>query len=108
MSKRIRIICSLLLFITIHGALVAQQPGKPGNIDPAPVKTARTAEVLATTNQILEEVSAMRGLKILNPVKSGAKSRSEIEAEIVRNFEESVTPDELDAVNKTMIAFGLV
>jgi hypothetical protein len=108
MSKRIRIVCSLLIFITIHGALVAQQPARPGKIEPAPANTAKTAEVMAAANEILEEVSALRGLKILKPVKSGVKSRSEIEVEIVRNFEESVTPEELDAVNKSMIAFGVV
>jgi hypothetical protein len=110
MSKRIwfAIISSLLLFITIQSALVAQQPASPGGGKPAPANAARTADVLATTNEILEEVSKMRGLKILNSVKSGVKSRSEIEAEIIKNFEESVKPEELDAVNKTLIAYGLV
>lgn len=108
MSKRIRIACSLLLFLAIHGALAAQQPAKPGGIEPAPANTARAAEVVATTSQILGEVSTLRGLKILTPVKSGIKSRSQIEAEIVRNFEESSTPEELEAVNKTLIAYGLV
>jgi hypothetical protein len=110
MSKRIwiAIISSLLLFITIQSALVAQQPASPRGGKPAPANAARTADVLATTNEILEEVSKMRGLKILNSVKSGVKSRSEIEAEIIKNFEESVKPEELDAINKTLIAYGLV
>jgi hypothetical protein len=110
MSKRIRIavIWSLLLFLTIQTALVAQQPAKPGSTGPVPANAANTAEVLATADKILDEVSSLRGLKILHPVKSGVKSRSEIEAEIVRNFEESVTPAELDAVNKSLIAYGLV
>jgi hypothetical protein len=110
MSKRIRIaiFSSLLLFITIHSALVAQQPARPSGGKPAPANAARTADVLATTSEILDEVSQMRGLKILNPVKSGVKSRSEIEEEIIRNFEESVKPEELDAINKTLIAYGLV
>jgi hypothetical protein len=110
MSKRIRIavIWSLLLFLTIQTALVAQQPAKPGSTGPVPANTAKTAEVLATADKILDEVSALRGLKILKPVKSGVKSRSEIEAEIIRNFEESVTAEELDAINKSLIAYGLV
>jgi hypothetical protein len=109
MSKRIWIaIISSLLFITVHSALSAQQPARPGSVKPAPANAARTADVLATANEILEEVSQMRGLKILNPVKSGVKSRSEIEEEIIRNFEESVKPEELDAINKTLIAYGLV
>jgi hypothetical protein len=110
MSKRIwlAIISSLLLFITLHSALVAQQPARPGGGKPDPANAARIADVLAMANEILEEVSQMRGLKVLNPVKSGVKSRSEIEKEIIRNFEESVKPEELDAINKTLIAYGLV
>jgi len=108
MSKRIAASCLLLLFLTIQSSLVAQQPARPQRIDPAPANAARAADVLATTNEILTEVSALRGLKILSPVKSGVKSRAEIEQEIVRNLEESATPEEFDAVNKTLIAYGLV
>ncbi|MCI0336677.1 MAG: hypothetical protein L0226_03800 [Acidobacteria bacterium] len=110
MSKRIRIalICSLLLLIAAHSALVAQQPVRPTGVKPAPANTARTAEVLAAANEILEEVSVLRSLKTLNPVKSGVKSRSEIEEEVIRNFEELSKPEELDVIGKTMIAYGLV
>ncbi len=109
MSKRIRIAitCSLLLFITFHSVPVAQQPARPG-AGPALENAAGTADVLATTNEILDEVSQMRGLKILKPVKSGVKSRSEIEQEIIKNFEESIKPEELYASTKTLIAYGLV
>jgi hypothetical protein len=110
MSKRIRIAitCSLLLFITIHNVPVAQQPARPGGAGQAPANAAGAADVVATTSEILDEVSQMRGLKILKPVKSGVKSRGEIEQEIIKNFEESVKPEELDASTKTLIAYGLV
>ena len=50
----------------------------------------------------------MRGLKLLKPVKSGAKSRAEIEQMVIKNFEEEATPEELDANFKALLAFGLV
>ncbi|MBO0800001.1 MAG: hypothetical protein J2P31_14365 [Blastocatellia bacterium] len=104
---RIAVICPLLLFVTILNGLVARQPARPVSIEPALASSVRTDDVIATTNEILHEVSELRGLKILSPVKSGVKSRKEIEEEIVRNFEESVKPEEFDAVNKTLIAYGL-
>jgi hypothetical protein len=109
MSKRIRfaVASSLLLLGIIHSALVAQQPARGTGVKPAPADTARTAEVIAATNEILEEVSKLRGLAILNPVKSGVKSRSEIEEEVVRNFEQSYQPEELDSINKSLFAYGL-
>ena len=91
----------LALCLTVPGALVARQQGggRPA--------AAAAAEVLAATSEMLEEVSRMRGLKILSPVKSGLKSRGEIEQVVVRNFDESSTPEELEAAQKTLIAFGL-
>jgi hypothetical protein len=110
MSKRIRIAItlSLLLLIIIHTALVAQQPSRISGLESAPADSAKTAAAIAATNEILEEVSKLRGLKILNPVKSGVKTRSEIEKEVIRNFEESYKPEELSTINKSLIAYGLV
>ncbi len=110
MSKRILIGVSLSLLIFINSALIAQQPvRKPSepSVAAVPADAGKTAKVIEAASQILEEVSKLRGLKILSPVKSGAKSRSEIEQEIIRGFEETTTPEELDAANKVMIAYGL-
>lgn len=72
-------------------------------------KTGTTAaEVGATTEEVLAQVSKLRGLAVKQPVKSGVKSRGEIEQAVIRDFDESSTPAETEAVNKTMIAFGLV
>lgn len=110
MSKRILIATALCVLIAINTALVAQQPARktPGSkADPATIK-AEAAEIVAATNEILEEVSLLRNLKILSPVKSGLKSRSEIEQEIIRGFEETSTPEEIEHTNKALIAYGLV
>src|SRR5262245_11646916 len=110
MSKRIRAAAAatVLLLIAIHLSPVAQQPARPTGLEPAPVVASKSNEFLDSTHEILEEVSRMRGLKILTPVKSGVKSRTEIEREIIRNFEESLKPEELQTINKTLIAYGLV
>lgn len=109
MSKRSLVARCLLLLALSSINLVAQQPARkpiePGIAAADPVKTSK---VIEATSQLLDEVSKMRGLKILSPVKSGAKSRTEIEQEIIRGFEEESTPEEIEAANKTLIAYGLV
>jgi hypothetical protein len=98
-------------------ALVAAQPGfswaalagQSGAGAAAGRKTATTAaEVEATTGELLTKVSELRGLKVLRPVKSGVKSRAEIEQTVVRAFDESSTPEEIETSRKTMTAFGLL
>ncbi len=110
MSKRIwtAVTISLIIIIAVQSASVAQQPARSTWTKPAPTTSGGAAEVVAATKEILEEVSKMRGLRILNPVKSGVRSRSEIERDVIRNFEESYKPEELDAINKSLIAYGLV
>ncbi|MBS1786847.1 MAG: hypothetical protein JST85_03955 [Acidobacteria bacterium] len=109
MSKRIFLAACLVFLAIANITLVAQQPARKA-VEPniAASNTANTAKVLEATNQLLEEVSKLRGLKILSPVKSGAKSRAEIEQEIILGFEEESTPEEIEATNKTLIAYGLV
>lgn len=112
MSKRILMGFCLLLILLANINLIAQQPAQktvePNVAASGSVNTANVAKVIETANQLLEEVSQLRGLKILSPVKSGAKSRQEIEQEIIRGFEEETTPEEIEATNKTLKAYGLV
>jgi len=109
MSKRILLAACLLLLALANVTLVAQQPArKPIEPSIAAADTGKTAKVLEATEQLLEEVSKLRGLKILSAVESGAKSRSEIEQEIIRGFEEESTPEEIETTNKVLIAYGLV
>ncbi len=83
MSKRILLASGLVLLTIANVTLLAQQPARKAvEPDIAASGTANTAKVLEATNQMLEEVSKLRELKILSPVKSGAKSRAEIEQEM--------------------------
>jgi len=111
MSKRFSSVAALLLILLLaaSGALVAQQAPRQTGVMPAPDKpVAKVAEVLAATNEVLEQVSALRQLKVLSPVKSGVKSRGEIEQMVIHDFDESSKPEEIEATNKALIAFGLV
>jgi hypothetical protein len=106
MSKLSSFVVALALAALLGacGVLIAAQSGAG-----AGRKTATTAaEVEATTGELLTKVSELRGLKALRPVKSGVKSRAEIEQTVVRAFDESSTPQEIETSRKTMTAFGLL
>ncbi len=109
MSKRIQAAMAIVpaLLLIINTALIAQQPARATRNPPSSAGAAKAAEVAAAAGELLEEVSRLRGLKVLSPVKSGVKSRGEIEREIIRNFDESAKPEEIEAANKTLIAYGL-
>jgi hypothetical protein len=97
----------MILWLVATSALVAQQAAPQTGISAAKSQ-AKTADVLALTSEMLEQVSQLRQLKVLHPVKSGLKSRGEIEQIVIRNLDESSSPEELAATNKALIAFGLV
>ena len=94
--------------LVLSSLLVAQQSRPAPAPKAAENKPITSAEVEKLTAEIIKQVSEIRGLKLLSAVKSGAKSRAEIEQMVIQNFEEEYTPAELDAEFKTLVAFGLV
>lgn len=99
----------LPLLLTLLGSvlLLAQAPRSTAVPKSEKNKPMTAAEVEKMTAEVLNQVSEIRGLKLLHPVKSGAKSRAEIEQMVIKNFDEDSTPAELDAEYKTLLAFGL-
>ncbi len=77
------------------------QRAKPAAVNP------KTAAVREATAEVLQETSEIRKLAILRPVQSGAQSRAEIEQMLVRNLDESATPEELRASETVMKKLGL-
>src|SRR5262249_42592215 len=63
---------------------------------------------LSATGEVLKDVSRIRHLEILQPVKSGMKSHDEIEQSVIRDLDESTTPEEFDATSKTLIKLGMI
>ncbi len=108
MSKLIAWKFPLVVALVLSSLLVAQQP-RPATAPKAEEnKPITSAEVEKLTAEVIKQVSEIRGLKLLSSVKSGAKSRAEIEQMVIQNFAEEYTPAELDAEFKTLVAFGLV
>ncbi|HEX4946306.1 MAG TPA: hypothetical protein VFZ34_06575 [Blastocatellia bacterium] len=99
---------ALAAMLVLSSLLVAQAPRPTTAPKAEKTKPITSAEVAKLTQEILQQVSDIRGLKLLAPVKSGAQSRAQIEQVVIKNFEEETTPAELDAEFKTLVAFGLV
>jgi hypothetical protein len=83
---------------------VSRSRAQGGGIAPS----TKNAAVIATTAAILKETSDLRELPILHPVKSGAKSRPEIERMIIDNLDEDSTPEDLRHSELAMKKMGLV
>ncbi|MBI4851358.1 MAG: hypothetical protein HY819_05970 [Acidobacteria bacterium] len=64
--------------------------------------------ILTTSDNILKEVSELRGLPAKNPIKSGFKSRKELQEIVVRDLDEETTPAELKSQQKLLVRLGLV
>lgn len=113
MPKRFSFKLTLLLILLTYGFALAQQSSSSKSRQSAQPEAANkavitAAQVNAMTEEVLKQVSEIRGLKLLHPVKSGVKSRDEIKEMVIKNFNEESTPQELDADFKTLVAFGLV
>jgi hypothetical protein len=111
MSKRItpRRWAAVALFAALAGALSlagagaeARQRAKPAAVNP------KTAAVREATTEVLRETSELRKLPVLRQVRSGAQTRTEIEQMLVRNLNESATPEEMQASETLLKKLGLV
>jgi hypothetical protein len=107
MSKRIRAAESAALAVLVLCACAlaagaaAKQKAKPAAVNP------KTAAVREATAEVLRETSEIRKLPVLRQVRSGAQSRAEIEQMLIRNLNESATPEETAATETMMKKFGL-
>ncbi|HYY98592.1 MAG TPA: hypothetical protein VE642_08375 [Pyrinomonadaceae bacterium] len=92
---------ALAALALLSGPGAGAQRAKPAAVNP------KTAAVREATAEVLQETSEIRKLAILRPVQSGAQSRAEIEQMLVRNLDESATPEELRASEAVMKKLGL-
>jgi hypothetical protein len=69
-------------------------------------QTARP-DALSAVEEVLAEVSHLRGLSVRYRVKTGLRSRAEIERYVLENLNTRISPREFDAAAKALIAFGL-
>lgn len=74
---------------------------------PASIKKPDTA-ALAATDEILKTVSRLRALDIKHTVKSGFKTKDEIEQSVIRDLDEQTPAAEFEASQKTLVRLGLI
>jgi hypothetical protein len=106
MSKRIRAgrwaaPAALCACAALLCTAAAAQKAKPAAVNP------KTAAVREATTEVLRETSQLRKLPVLRQVRSGAQSRAEIEQMLIRNLNESATPEETTATEAALKKFGL-
>lgn len=106
MSK-MRILSSLLLLClwTISSTITVTSgdqaaPGQAVRPDPK--------AVINLTQEILRQVSQLRGLTVRHPVAAALQSRRDIESSLMKDLDEKITPTEFDAATKALVKFGLV
>lgn len=69
---------------------------------------SKTASVVKMTGAMLIETSKIRELPILRPVKSGTKTRTQIEQIVLKNLEQTNAPGSIKAEELLMKKLGLV
>ncbi|HJQ71763.1 MAG TPA: hypothetical protein VKA70_22495 [Blastocatellia bacterium] len=103
MQKRFTALVALILTL----ALLAGATGSAALQGPASISQPETTS-LNTTDSILQSVSRLRGLEIKRPVKSGLKTKDEIEQSVIRDMDEETSPEEFAATTKTLTKLGLL
>jgi hypothetical protein len=103
MQKRFTSLVALILAL----ALLAGATGSAA-LQGAPSITRPDTASLSATDSILQSVSRLRELEIKRPVKSGLKTKDEIEQSVIRDMDEETSPEEFAATTKTLTKLGLV
>ena len=102
MRKKLTSLSALLLvFALFANAIDAARQGAASLKNPDPA-------ALAATEEILKTVSRLRALDIKHSVKSGFKTKDEIEQSVIRDLDEKTTAAEFEASQKTLVRLGLI
>lgn len=97
----------LVAIVLTVSLLTGGARGAAQGTKPAVVVNPKSAAVREATTEVLLEASELRKLKVLRAVESGAQSRPEIEQMLIRNLNESASPEELRASEVALKKFGL-
>ncbi|HTG17343.1 MAG TPA: hypothetical protein VK747_18980 [Blastocatellia bacterium] len=74
----------------------------------ASLKKPDAAAALSATEEILKTVSRLRALDIKHSVKSGFKTKDEIEQSVIHDLDEKTPAGEFEATQKTLVKLGLI
>ena len=102
MRKTISAFSALLVIVALlANAIDAARQGAAALKKPDPA-------ALAAAEEILKTVSRLRALDIKSTVKSGFKTKDEIEQSVIRDLDEQTPAAEFEASQKTLVRLGLV
>ncbi|HXG66931.1 MAG TPA: hypothetical protein VNO70_17645 [Blastocatellia bacterium] len=102
MQKRITAVAVLVLAVLMCASVAGSaRQGAASITKPDPA-------ALNATNEILKNISRLRGLEVKQPVKSGFKTHDEIEQSVLRDLDETTSPEEFAATGKTLILLGMI
>ena len=104
--------CVLVLFLSFCGFLIApsllSSYAQPAPQQPATATAAaRSAALIAATEEVLKETSELRQLSVVRPVQSSTQSRDEIQRAVIKNLNEETSPAELHASEAMLKKLGL-
>jgi len=104
MSKRFSGSISMFLIFLVFGTsgLLAQLVGK------GPKSGAESSSALAATNDVLDQISLIRGLPVKHPVKSGFKSKADIEKMLLDDLKASNSYAEIEAQRRVLVKLGMI
>jgi hypothetical protein len=107
-ASAILVLLLSIFFFNLHISNAQQVKRADRKRSSSVVRCPKCEEVAAATSSALKETSDLRQLKVLRPVKSGAKSRSEIESLILRRLDIDSSPEELRVMGLMLSKLGLV
>src|SRR3954454_19671196 len=104
MSKRFSGSIAMFLVFMVLGTsgLLAQLVNK------GPKSNAESSSALAATNDVLDQISLLRGLPVKHPVKSGFKSKADIEKMLLDDLKSSNSFAEIEAGRKVLVKLGMI
>ncbi len=97
----------LSLSLIVASLVLVKGSAQPAAQQPATTAAARNAALVATTQEVLQETSAVRQLAILRPVQSSAQSRADIERAIMKNMEEGTSDADIHATDVILKKLGM-
>jgi len=107
MTPRARVLCffSVLLIAEVYYpvSLWSQQASPV----PPPQASATTPEFLATTDEVLNDMSELTGWRLKTPLKKSIRSRAEIREYVLRQMDDEKDAKERYASQRSGEAFGL-
>lgn len=104
MSMTPRARCSLLFTAILLSALPTRSQQAPA----PPSAPATSPEFLATTDEVLEDMSNLTGWKLKTPLKKSIRSRTEIHEYVLRQMDDEKDAKERYASQRSGEAFGLL